>query len=88
MKEQTQYNIMVKTFYDSHILCKEAAATSSGTSTITPTPMATAKETTADAPDTGVINPVSQATDSSDSEEQEHQHNQQQKSRSIYKNNS
>jgi hypothetical protein len=75
---------MVKTFYDS-ILCKQAA-TSSGASTITP--MTTAKEATADAPDTGVINPVSQATDSSDSEEQEHQHNQQQKSRSIYKNNS
>jgi hypothetical protein len=74
---------MVKTFYDSHILCKEAAATPSGASTITPTPMATA-----DASDTDVINPVSQATDSSDSEEQEHQHNQQQKSRSIYKNNS
>jgi hypothetical protein len=71
-----------------HILCKGAAATPSGASTITPTPMATAKEATADAPDTVVINPVSLATDSSDSEEQEHQRNQQQESRSIYKNNS
>jgi hypothetical protein len=71
-----------------HILCKEAAATPSGASTKTITPMATAKEATVDAPDIGVINPVSLATDSSDSEEQEHQHNQQQKSRSIQKNNS
>ncbi|HEY6885401.1 MAG TPA: hypothetical protein VI278_15305 [Nitrososphaeraceae archaeon] len=55
--------------------------------TITPTSMTAAKEATAHTFDIGVINPASQATDSSDSEEEENDHNQQQrqKQKRIYK---
>ena len=71
MKEQTQFDSMAKTLYDSHILGKEATSAPSAPSisapTITPTSMTTAKEATAHTFDIGVINPASQATDSSDS---------------------
>ena len=74
MKEQTQFDSMAKTLYDSHILGKEAATAPSAPSisapTITPTSMTTlprsAEEATTTTP-----------TDSLESEE-EHQHNQQQ----------
>jgi hypothetical protein len=82
MKEQTQFDSMAKTLYDSHILGKEVTSATT-TTTITPTSMTSSKEATEDTSNTCVINPAPQATDSLEEEEAEDQQQQQKKQKHL-----
>ena len=82
MKEQTHFDNMAKTLYDSHILGKEAAATA-----ITEAPSPTSKPTSM----TTATSAEAAVTDSDSEEEDQQQHinsNNNKNKRSAYKNNS